>query len=97
MAQVVFSEESIEDLERLAEFLMEAAPESVGPAVEAIIDALGVLERHPLLGRRVEREMRELVISRGSTGYVAIYRLDPAGDTVRILRIKHQREGGYVD
>ena len=81
----------------MAEFLMEAAPEWAGAAVESIIEAFGVLARHPLVGRRVEQETRELVISRGSTGYVALYRFDPAGDVVRVLRIRHQREAGYVD
>ncbi|TMH20328.1 MAG: type II toxin-antitoxin system RelE/ParE family toxin, partial [Betaproteobacteria bacterium] len=31
--------------------------------------------------------MRELVISRGATGYLALYRFDRAFDVVRILRI----------
>jgi plasmid stabilization system protein ParE len=97
VAQIVYSRRAIEDLERLAEFLVEAAPESMAYALEAIIEAFGVLEHHPLIGRRVEGEKRELVISRGSTGYLALYRFDPAGDTVRILRIRHQREVGYVD
>ena len=97
MAQVVYSHESIEDLGWLVEFLMEAAPASVSSAVEAIFEAIGVLERHPLLGRRGEGETRELVVSRGTTGYVALYRFYPAADTVRVLRIRHQREAGYVD
>jgi plasmid stabilization system protein ParE len=97
VAQVVYSRRSIEDLERLAGFLVEAAPESMAFALEAIIEAFAVLEHHPLIGRRVEGEKRELVISRGSTGYLALYRFDPAGDTVRILRIRHQREVGYID
>jgi len=39
--------------------------------------------------------MRELVISRGATGYLALYRFDPAVDAVRILRVRHQHEAGY--
>jgi plasmid stabilization system protein ParE len=97
VAQVVYSRRAIDDLERLAEFLLEAAPESASSALEAIIEAFGILEHHPLIGRRVQGERRELVISRGSAGYVALYRFDPAGETVRILRIRHQREAGYVD
>ncbi|MBL0143490.1 MAG: type II toxin-antitoxin system RelE/ParE family toxin [Betaproteobacteria bacterium] len=97
MAQVVYAARSIDDLGRLAEFLVDAAPESARSAVDAIIEAFGILERHPLLGRRIGGEMRELVISRGSTGCLALHRFDPSGDTVRILRIRHQREAGYVD
>lgn len=40
--------------------------------------------------------MRELVISYGASGYVALYRVDSPG-LVRILRIRHQREAGYRD
>lgn len=76
---------------------METSPDSALAAVDAIIEAIGVLARHPMLGRRIRGETRELVISRGSTGYLALYRFEPARDRVRILRIRHQREGGYVD
>lgn len=76
---------------------MEKSPDSALAAVEAIIEAIGVLSRHPMLGRRIHGETRELVISRGATGYLALYRFEPARDRVRILRIRHQLEGGYVD
>jgi plasmid stabilization system protein ParE len=97
VAQIVYSERAIEDLGRLVGFLVEAAPGSEVPAVEAIIEALDTLERHPLLGRRVEGEQRELVISRGATGYVALYLFDEPLELVRVFRIRHQREVGYVD
>lgn len=97
MARVIHSAEAVGDLERLADFLLETSPESAVDGVEAIIEALGILARHPLVGRRVEGEIRELVISRGATGYLALYRHSPATDTVRVLRIRHQREGGYAD
>jgi mRNA-degrading endonuclease RelE of RelBE toxin-antitoxin system len=38
---------------------------------------------------------RELVISRGRTGYIAIYELDKLTDIVVILAIKHQRENAF--
>lgn len=97
MARVIHSAEAVGDLDRLIDCLLEESPESASDAVEAILDALGMLARHPLVGRRVEGEIRELVISRGATGYLALYRFHPATDTVRVLRIRHQREGGYAD
>jgi len=97
VAQIAYSERAIADLERLVDFLVEAAPESSGPAFEAIVEALDTLKRHPLLGRRVEGEQRELVISRGATGYVALYLFDESLELVRVFRIRHQREAGYVD
>lgn len=54
-----------------------------------------MLARHPLIGRRTEGELRELVISFGKTGYVALYRFLPAQDQVRILAVRHQRELDY--
>jgi hypothetical protein len=48
-----------------------------------------------LVGRRVESELRELIISYGHSGYVALYRFLVSRDEVRILAIQHQRELGY--
>ena len=45
----------------------------------------------------VDARERELVISHGATGYIALYRHDARHDVVRILRIRHQREAGYRD
>ena len=42
-------------------------------------------------------QLRELVISHGATGYLALYRFDAARALVRILRIRHQREAGFRD
>jgi plasmid stabilization system protein ParE len=49
----------------------------------------------PLIGRIVERGLRELVISFGRSGYLALYRFVPARREVRILAIRHQRELDY--
>lgn len=97
MAQVVFSTEALADLERLSEFLVEKAPEAAADTLSYMLDAVGILAGHPLVGRRVEEELRELVVSRGHSGYLALYVFDAARDVVRILRIRHQREAGYRD
>jgi plasmid stabilization system protein ParE len=59
------------------------------------IIAIEILDVHPMIGRRIDGERRELIISAGATGYVAVYRYDPAFELIRILRIRHQREAGY--
>lgn len=97
MAQVVYAGEALADLERLGEFLLEQAPESAPAVLARVIDAIKILVDHPFIGRRVEGELRELVILRGASGYLALYRFDPARDVVRLLRIRHQREVGYRD
>ena len=45
----------------------------------------------PRIGRIVTGELRELVISYGRTGYVALYRFVVAQQAVRVLAILHQR------
>lgn len=97
MAKVVLVPQAVEDLERLAEFVDQEPAAGGSDGIEAIVEALGVLRAHPLLGRRIDRTLRELVISRGKAGYLATYRFDPVRDLVRVLRIRHQREAGYLD
>jgi plasmid stabilization system protein ParE len=54
-----------------------------------------LLADHPLAGRRLHGDIRELVISYGPSGYVALYSFVPARQEVRILAIGHQRELHY--
>ena len=95
MTQVGFSARALADLDRLFDFLAEHDPGAAGRAGSDIIEATGVLARHPLIGRPVEAGLRELVISRGSTGYVALYRYLPKEDRVDVLAIRHHREAGF--
>ncbi len=97
MARLSFSARALEDLERLTSFLEELAPGAAPAALDSIIEALRVLVEHPQMGRRLDRDLRELVISRGVTGYLALYEYDAARDAVEILRLRHQREAGYLD
>lgn len=50
-----------------------------------------------MIGRPVEDhdDLRELVIDFGTSGYLAMYRLERTLDAVTILAIKHQREDDY--
>lgn len=97
MAKIVHTPEAIADLAHLWQFLSEAAPDGAAAAIDDVVGALNVLGAHPMIGRRVDDELRELVISRGTTGYVALYRFEEGTETVRILRIRHQRESGFSD
>jgi plasmid stabilization system protein ParE len=64
-------------------------------AATAIRTAVETLLLHPLIGRRLDGEIRELVISFGASGYLTLYRYIPAKDEVRVLAIRHQRELDY--
>jgi len=39
--------------------------------------------------------LRELVISQGKTGYIALYEYSPVEKLVRVVAVRHQREVGY--
>lgn len=97
LARLVYSENALRNIERAFEFLAQHDPSVATHAVEAIRDGIDTLQDHPFIGRRVEGEIRELVISFGRTGYVALYRYVALHDLVRILAIRHQREIGYPE
>lgn len=97
MAQVRLSRRAQRDLERLYEFLAAVSPEAAAESLRHIIEAVDVLARHPLIGRGLHAELRELVISHGRTGYVALYRFLPERNVVRVVAIRHQREAGFAD
>lgn len=87
--------EAAEDLERLVDFLAHAAPEMAIGTVDLILDALDTLSRHPNIGRPMSQGLRELVISRGRSCYLALYSYDEHNDAVLVLAIRHQREDDY--
>lgn len=100
MAQVVYSRHAFADLERLADFLVKDAPKAAVAAVAAIDvirDGIEILGRHPLIGRQCEVRLRELLISYGNSGYVALYSHEQRQDVVLVLAIRHQREAGYSE
>jgi plasmid stabilization system protein ParE len=97
VARIAYSPNAVANLERAFAFLRPEAPEAALAAADAIRTAVATLARHPLIGRLVTARLRELVISYGRTGYVALYRFLPSRNEVRILAIRHQRELDYAD
>jgi plasmid stabilization system protein ParE len=96
VAAVDYTARALLDIDRLAEFLLEEHPHQAERTAKLIVDAIDVLREHPLIGRPAEQGLRELVISRGRTGYLALYAYDEAGDRVLVLAIRQQREAGYA-
>ncbi len=95
MAEVVYSEAALIDLERLTEFLLDEFPTDALETIDLITDAIDLLKDHPLIGRPLKYGLHELVISRGRSGYLAMYSLEEGDEIVLVLRIRHQREAGY--
>jgi len=79
----------------MADFLIKDAPPDAVAAIDVIGDGIEVHERHPLVGRLCEEEFRELLISYGKSGHVALYSYEPRQDVVLVLAIRHQTEAGY--
>jgi addiction module RelE/StbE family toxin len=96
VAKVVYSARALDHIERAFQFLRDKNPSAALSAVTAIQSAVENLAAHPLVGRRLEGELRELIISYGHFGYVALYRFVISNDEVRILAIRHQREMGFL-
>jgi plasmid stabilization system protein ParE len=96
LTRLVLSPTAFRDIDRLTDFLLDSDPAAAIETTPLLISGLRVLRQHPLIGRPVERGYRELVISRGDTGYVALYKFDIEHDLVIVLTIRHQREAGHL-
>ena len=97
MPQVIVTESAAEGLERCRQFLVAKAPEAARRAGPASEQQFLLLEKAPDIGRPVPEmpELRELVIAFGDSGYVLLYRHEPADDAVYVLAFRHQKEAGY--
>ena len=99
--EVVFAEAARADLERLHEYLLSRAEtvedlDLADRAVDEIELACKVqLARTPHLFRKAGTSLtrRELVITFGASGYVALYEISVA--TVFVLALRHQLEDDY--
>ena len=95
MARVEFLPSVSEDLRRIISHLEQQAGQ-IQERLGEIVSASDVLTDNPLIGRPTGEGLRELVIGRGARGYIALYRYVIALDTVFVLAIRAQREGGYA-
>jgi plasmid stabilization system protein ParE len=98
--EVRFTEEALDDLERLLAFKLQQAgfdPGQARASLEAIHRGIALLETSPFACRRAEGGdafLRELVIGFGAAGYVALFDIEDAA-TVTVLAVRHQREDDY--
>jgi plasmid stabilization system protein ParE len=95
VTRLFISERAATDIDRLCDFLLETWPHEAARTGSLILDAIEILKNHPAIGRPVGQSLRELVISNGRSGYLALYLYDEEADAVSVLAIKHQREAGY--
>lgn len=97
MPQVIVAEGAAAGLERCRRFLAVKSADAARRAGQAIERQFLLLETVPDIGRPYPDmpELRELVIAFGDSGYVALYRHEPAADAVYVLAFRHQKEAGY--
>jgi addiction module RelE/StbE family toxin len=94
---IVFDTEALDDLERIFDFNFARDPATALDRIDKVRSAVVILDAHPEIGRPPSRgsTLRELVISHGKTGYIALYECSRVEKLVRIVAIRHQREAGY--
>jgi plasmid stabilization system protein ParE len=95
--RVIITQGAADGLERCRLFLADKNPLAARRAGQIIENQFILLETTPDIGRPLEDhpDFRELVITFGESGYVALYRHELEADTVYILAFRHQKEAGY--
>ena len=95
--QVRFASAAADNLQRLFEFLAEQDLSAAERAREAIGNAITMLQNFPFSCRKATPEnpfLRELIISFGNAGYVALFEVENA-DMVTVLAVRHLREDDF--
>lgn len=95
--RVRYTQTARDDLLRLYAFLLEIDYGVAKRALEAIDKSVDMLKSFPFTCRKADPAnpfLRELLVSFGSSGYVALYEIED-DQTVTILAIRHQREVDY--
>lgn len=95
MARIEVAPEVLDDFDRILDHLTQFEAADTNERVAGILAGLEVLALSPEIGRPVRGGKRELVIGKGSRGYVALYRYVASVGAVFVLAVRAQREGGY--
>lgn len=96
MSRIELAVEVGNDFDRILDHLARYQVQNSEQRIQEIVEAINVLGHNPLIGRPANNDKRELVIGRRSHGYVALYRYVVKVDTVFVLAVRSQREGGYA-
>ena len=82
-------------LERILTHLLEHDVADPAARIEEILAVIDILRRSPEIGRPISSGLRELVLGRGSRGYVAFYWFQKESNIVFVLAVRGRRETGY--
>lgn len=92
-----YTKSAKEDLKRHLAFLIAHDRHIAQRARQAIEAGIELLQQFPFTCRKATSEnpfLREMVISFGTTGYVALFEIE-SDKTITILAIRHQRENDF--
>lgn len=96
--EVRLTEDALEDLDRLYDFLVERDLDASKRALDVIERALDLLAYSPFSCRKALHQKnprwREILISFGNSGCVALFEIDDS-HTVTVTAVRHQREEDY--
>jgi plasmid stabilization system protein ParE len=95
MIRIELAPEVLDDFDRFVEHMERHGVENIPARIEEILQAVQVLSHSPLIGRPVKDGKRELIVGKGSRGYIALYRYLDDIETVFILALRAQRESGF--
>lgn len=95
MPQIVYAPEFISDFERIYIFLAEKNPAAAQRLAKLLEEKLGLLatipRAFPFFG-----DYRIYLLEFGASGYALLYDYNDTLDQITVLRIKHQKEAGFI-
>jgi toxin ParE1/3/4 len=90
MAQVIWSEQSIEDIDNIAEFITQDSYKYAQIQVETFFESASILSKNPKVGRKIpetnDESIRELIIGT----YRLIYKIS-SNEEILILTVHHSK------
>lgn len=99
MPQIIYSDQTNRDFERIALFLDGIAPNLKEKAILDIFKGIDILKTFPEITAFCSDEqykhMRELKIPFGASAYLVLYEYEKSLDLVIIAAIRHSKEAGY--
>ncbi|MBD2813648.1 type II toxin-antitoxin system RelE/ParE family toxin [Xenorhabdus sp. Flor] len=96
MSCLIWSPPALADIQRLYRFLAKKDKDTARRAIKTIRAGVKTLACQPEAGRPaddMDPAFREWLIDFGSSGYIALYRIE--GETATIFAVRHQKEAGY--
>ena len=94
--RIRFTKQAREDLKRLYAFLLTKDQQAAKRALEVIHQAIEAIKFFPYTCRKALDDnpyLRELVISFGAFGYVALFEIED--EQITIIAVRHQREDDF--